>query len=407
MIDIAIIGGGASGIMCAISAKMNNKDAEVVVFERSSKCLKKLLATGNGKCNLTNMQASEKNFYSDGEKNAFDIIKKFPPVEIVKFFEEIGLLTSDRFYPLIYPNSMQASSVRDVLLTAAYSRGVKIFCDYEISGVNKSENEFLITTKKGKEISAKKVVFAGGSNATSGSDSVLGLVEKLGHRVVSYYPALTGLVCKQKKRLEILDGARAYAKVTLVCRDREIKSDIGEIQFCAYGLSGIVVMQLSAEAIRLKNQGEEAFVSVSFLFDKDDKTIRELLKLRRREMGSCGVKKALSSMVNSSVAEAIETELFLGREEKFGELSDSDLENVLKFLTDMRFDIEGSRGAQFAQVCGGGASLDMLGAGLESEACEGMYVIGEAVDVCGDCGGFNLTWAWASGYIAGKSAGKV
>lgn len=410
MTDIAVIGGGASGIMCAISAKIHNKNASVTVFERAPKCLKKLLATGNGRCNLTNMEAGAANFYSSGMTDCFEIIKKFGPEEIVSFFESIGLLCTERFYPLIYPNSMQASSVRDVLLTAAYEKGVKIFTDCEIVKIEKAKESFVITDKKGKKYDAKKVVAAGGSRATSGSDSTMWLLKSVGHKIVEPYPALTALVCAEKEILKVMDGGRAYARVSLVCGGETVKSDIGEVQFCSYGLSGIVVMQLSGNTARIMQKGKKIYVSVSFLYDKSEKEILSMLEQRKISMGRCSTEKVISSMVSSYAAAGITTALKkdIGEkgEKRFDELEKSDIIKIAHLLCDLRFEVVSLREMKYAQVAGGGADLDMFDENLCSKLCNGLYAAGEALDVCGDCGGFNLTWAWASGYIAGKAAAE-
>lgn len=402
MRDIIIIGGGASGIMSAISAKIHNPDLSVTVLERSEKALKKLLATGNGRCNMLNTDIKEENFHGSDTKKVLKILDKVSSDFLSDFFYSLGLETTKRFSPLIYPNSMQAASVREALLTAAYERGVKIFCDFEITEITALNDGFSVKNKKGKELICRKLILAGGTAATTGSVSCADMLTRLGHRLLPYYPALCPLVCKESGALKLANGARAYGSVTLLSEGKKIKSDFGEIQFTDYGLSGIVTMQLSGDAVRLLNDGRGAEISVC-LFENEEQVLKKLIS-SRSEYKRISIFSRLCLMINSSVASAVLFMADIEEDNPFSALSESEIKKISNLLCDMRFSLSGSKGEKHAQVFGGGIALDEFDEKLCSKINSNLYAAGEMLDVYGDCGGYNLTWAWASGYTAGKYA---
>lgn len=404
MTDIGIIGGGASGIMSAISAKEHNPNATVYVFERSPKCLKKLLSTGNGRCNLLNMDAKEENYHGEDTEDAFKIIKKAPPEFMYDFFEGLGLKLSKRFFPLIYPNSFQASSVREALLTAAYDRGVKILTDFEIVNVKKEDGLFILTNKKGKTEKVKKLIISGGTSATSGSDSALDFLKVFSHKVYPYYPALTPLVVKED--VKVADGARAFATLTLYDKDKIVKKDSGEIQFTDYGISGIVTMQLSGECLNMINKGLSPIISVSFFEEAERDYLINALKAAKKKWANKPCLSALSFIINSSVAKLVLAFLKISESMLFSDLSEWEIEKIADTLLDLKLTPVCSKGEKFSQVFGGGASLSCFDNNLNSKITDGLYATGEVLDIYGDCGGYNLTWAWATGYIAGKHAAE-
>lgn len=401
MTDIAITGGGASGIMAAISAKMHNTHITVTVFEKAPKCLKKLLLTGNGRCNILNDNLQAKNFHSDNAKKAFEIVNKLSSREIADFFEKNGLKLSKRFSPLIYPNSFQASAVREMLLTCAYENGVKIFTDCEITKIEPNECGFSLTGKKGQKFSAKKLIICGGTNATIGSASCFSHLSDLGHKINPPYPALTPLCCAETDILKKISGTRAYAAASVFKNGEKIKSDCGEVQFCDYGLSGIVIMQLSGECMK---DLKRAKFEISLSFFEDENEVKDML------LKSIGMYKkqtalsALSMVVNTGVAKAALYFSKIDENKAFISVSEAEILNISKNLCDMRFTVTGCRGEKFSQVLGGGASLDMFDENLCSLVNKNLYAAGEVTDVYGDCGGYNLTWAFSGGYTAGKHA---
>lgn len=404
MTDIAIIGGGASGIISAISAKIHNPNASVTVFEKSPKCLKKLLMTGSGRCNILNTCPKEENYHSQNTERVMQILNKFSSNDIADFFIENGLALSYRFSPLVYPASFQASSVRDMLLTCAYEHKVKIFTDSEIVNITDLNNTFCLHPKKGQSEKCKKIIFAGGTNATSGSNSCFSLLKTIGHKTTPLHSALVALNCRETDILQQINGARAFVKATLLQNGKSVKSELGEVQFASYGLSGIVIMQLSGECVKMINNSQKCEISLSFF---ENQTANEVKKMLLNIHNKYKIQKALPAVcmiVNSAAAQAALHFSKIDKTAVFSSLSDNDVLKIATVLCDMRFSPTSAKGENFAQVLGGGVTLDMFDNNLCSKINKNIYAAGEVLDVYGDCGGYNLTWAWSSGYICGKSA---
>ncbi len=405
MIDIIIAGGGASGIMAALSAKMQNPALSVTVLEKQNRPLKKLLATGNGRCNMLNLNPLKENFHGTFTDMAMSVIKKADPELIISLFSEVGLSVTKRYAPLIYPASMQASSVREALLTACYERGVKIFSDFEITDISHTEYGFDIINKKCKVLSCKKLILSGGTSAGGTHTKMHELIKSLGHKTNDYYPALVPLCCKEKDVLKIADGARAYARLKLLCGGEVIKEDSGEVQFCWYGLSGIVTMQLSGYAVKLINEGKKPEICVC-LYDDFDEIYNRLIK-DKRAFNKISVHQRLCFLVNSAVSQMILKIAGIKEDTLLSALSETDIKKVCSLLCTMRFTPTSAKGEEFAQVFGGGAESAQFDENLCSKINPDLYLTGEILDIYGDCGGYNLTWAWASGYVAGSSAAKA
>lgn len=404
MIDIAVIGGGAAGIMSAISAKMHNRNINVTVFEKAPKCLKKLLMTGNGRCNILNSDPKEENYHSNNINRVMSVLNTFTAENITDFFTQNALTLSQRFAPLIYPASFQASSVREMLLTCAYENGVKIFTDSEIVKSVLHSDTVVLHTKKDKIFECKKLIIAGGTNATIGSNSSFSLLKSLGHKIENPFCALVALNCRETDILKNINGARAFVKATLLENGKAIKSDCGEVQFCSYGLSGIVIMQLSGECIKRISNLQKCEISLSFFENYKAAQVKEILLRKRGIYKKQTVLSALSFTVSLPVASAALQFLKINENTLFSSLSEKDISDIANILCDMRFTPISAKGENFAQVLGGGASLDMFDDTLSSILNKNIYAAGEVLDVYGDCGGYNLTWAWSSGYISGKNA---
>jgi len=391
---IIVIGGGASGIVASIFAKRDNN--EVIVLEKNSRCLKKLLITGNGKCNYFNDVFSFEHYYSNS--NDLSFINDSNKKRVLDFFSSIGVVPRIRngYY---YPNSNQSYSVHNSLLKEASLRGVVIKNDVRVLNIVKKNDSFIVSTNNGDFICDKVIVSTGGkSYPKTGSEGDGYLFGKsLGHKIVPVVPSLVGLVSNDKF-IKSLSGVRCDACVSL-----NSKSEIGEVQFTDYGLSGICIFNLSNIASRLGN----CSVKINFLYNFVDDYDSFCKLFDEVNINVCGrsICELLEGYLNYNIVNVI-----LKMSGIDFSCSWNDLGNKKRILFDnlvsFNVDIVGTRGFDVAQVSLGGISLDDIDINtFESKVVSGLYFTGEVVDVTGDCGGYNLGFAFLSGMIAGESVG--
>lgn len=398
--DIIVIGGGASGMVAAICAA--RQGAAVTILERMPRIGKKLLATGNGRCNYTNRNMNVKCFHSQEHHQIANIIKQFGVSDTEKFFMELGILPKEKD-GYVYPNSMQAASVLDGLRFELERLGVHVVTDLSVDRIVPKGKGYQVYSKN-EIYHCRKVILAAGGCASEklGSDgSGYALAEKMGYRIVPVVPALTGLKAKEKV-YKSLAGIRAEGRVTLYIDHRMIDSHIGEIQLADYGISGIPVFQLSGRAAYGLLNHRNVVCELDFFPEWNEKELIQFLIERKKRFRNSDVSVFETGLLNRKlIHEAIRMS---GKTDGLGY---PDMVQLAKNLKHFPATIYESRGYEFAQVCAGGISLkDVNPYHLESKHHPGLYFAGEILDVDGICGGYNLQWAWATGYLAGSHAGK-
>ena len=398
--DIIVIGGGASGMVAAICAA--RQGAAVTILERMPRIGKKLLATGNGRCNYTNRNMNVKCFHSQEHHQIANIIKQFGVADTEKFFMELGILPKEKD-GYVYPNSMQAASVLDGLRFELERLGVHVVTDLSVDRIVPKGKGYQVYSKN-EIYHCRKVILAAGGCASEklGSDgSGYALAEKMGYRIVPVVPALTGLKAKEKV-YKSLAGIRAEGRVTLYIDHRMIDSHIGEIQLADYGISGIPVFQLSGQAAYGLLNHRNVVCELDFFPEWNEKELIQFLIERKKRFRNSDVSVFETGLLNRKlIHEAIRMS---GKTDGLGY---PDMVQLAKNLKHFPATIYESRGYEFAQVCAGGISLkDVNPYHLESKHHPGLYFAGEILDVDGICGGYNLQWAWATGYLAGSHAGK-
>lgn len=396
--DVGIIGAGASGMMAAVTAASNGN--RVTVFEKNSKAGKKLLSTGNGKCNFTNRNI-DAGCYNDNSMDLFEsVYNEFDIESTITFFEKIGI-TSYEKNGYLYPRSEQASSVVECLSAELNRNKVNVIYDCKVVSIEYKTKFYVYTDKEC--YSFDKLIIAAGSNAApkTGSDgSGYGYAIKLGHTVKKPLPALCGLKCKGTD-FKSISGVRCQAKVTLTSDGEIIRSDSGELQLTEYGVSGIPVFQISGDALRLLDDGHSVAVRVDYA---NEYTFDDLLKYIKEKrlnltMGT-SLNTCLEGFINNKLADRFVKDSMIYDNSKAEE--GIDCYKLAKLLKESEYMVTGHRGFDNCQVCSGGVLCTEVNDNLESKLIKGLYFAGEILDVNGICGGYNLQWAWSSGYVAGR-----
>lgn len=393
MFDIAIIGAGASGLAASIAAKRKNPYLSVALIEALPRVGKKILATGNGRCNITNTGLSEKDYNT---ALVSDIIKKYSPEKIIDFFSSLGLRTFSDSEGRVYPMSNTASSVLDCLRFEVQRLDIETICDTHIDFVEKKNGVFIINN----DIKAEKLIIATGGKASpsQGSDgSGYDLLKTLGHNITSVYPGLVQLTVKEN--LRSLKGIRIKASVSLSGNNSHAVSS-GEILFTDYGLSGIAVMDVSRCLY-----GKNCLCEIDCLPMMDKCETEAFLLERKAANAVMAVENVLSGLVPKKFGQYILKECCIPPDKPIGRLGNDVLCKIAEKLKRVTFNVTGTKGFTNAQITVGGADMrEFNRRTLESEKIKNLYCTGELLDVDAVCGGFNLHWAWASGLAAGEAA---
>lgn len=394
---IAVIGGGASGLAASIEAKYESPESCVVVFERMKNLGKKILATGNGRCNFTNENLSPKHFYGDSDFLRKVLVSSFADTE--NFFYSLGVLPY-REDGRVYPRSQQSATVRDTLVSAAEMLGVIFKTECEISGIKKSDNKFLID---GDFFDSVIICGGGKSGEVHGSNgSAYKLLESFGHRLTPLYPALCGLLYDDKS-LSFLKGVRAECNATLYSGSSVLGNEEGEVQFTDKGISGIPIMNLSHLCENKKNLS----VSLDLVPEVSETELTEHLNILIGKCGENEVETALNGIVNMKLVYGVMKRCFIKPHTFFSDLKRSQIESIVKTLKDFTIDIKGTRPFSDSQVTKGGIDTkDFDPTTMMSNLETGVFACGEVLNIHGDCGGYNLHLAFTTGRIAGHNAVK-
>lgn len=402
---VIVIGGGASGLTAAVWAA--RQGAAVTILEHMDRVGKKILSTGNGKCNLTNRYL-DKNCYRSFEPGfPYQVLSAFGVEETLDFFKGIGIYPKDK-NGYIYPYSEQASSVLEVLRMECRLQKVEILCDCQISHLKKAGTGFCIDTSKG-QFRADRVILAAGGKAApiTGSDgSGYELAKTLGHKVRKPLPALVQLRCNGNY-FKQLAGIRTEAIVTLFSEGRKLSEEKGELQLTDYGISGIPVFQVSRFASKALDEGKEVTAVINFLPSMDCRKTAELLCERQRLMEHKTAEEFLVGLFQKKLATVLLSQSGISAADPVKTLNKKKIERLAGQISEFEMRVTATNPFANAQVCSGGIDTREIHADtMESHVIPGLYLAGEIIDVDGICGGYNLQWAWSSGAIAGINAGR-
>lgn len=398
-----IVGAGAAGLMAACELSKSVKD--LLVIDRMDAAGKKILATGNGKCNMTNLYMERGCFRGSCGTLAYEACEQMSPEKLREYFFQLGLLTMER-NGYVYPITEQSKTVVKTLLFPLKNRNVPVHTGETVQTITRDKKSgcFTVTTDK-EEYKAGHVILACGGMASPklGSDgSGYKLLKQLKIRTKKPLPALTGL-CSPKKMFGKLAGVRTKGCISYFGKDGHYAKETGEIQLAAYGISGIPVFQISRYVIEDLDREENREVEVLFDFFPD-LTFQDLKAafycLRKTEGATCA--DVLGGVVHEKWVPVLLGESGISPKDAPDSVPEKKWNKLIQFLKQYPIPINGYRDFEFAQACQGGAIASELTADLESVRYPGLYLTGELVDVDGTCGGYNLHWAFTSGYLAAR-----
>lgn len=404
--QVIVIGGGASGLVAGIAAV--RQGAEVTILEHMNRMGKKILSTGNGRCNLTNLAMRADCYRCSQKQFPMKVLDRFSVWDTLQFFDELGIVTKNK-NGYIYPNSEQASSVLDALRLEAEHSGVKLITGCQVKEMRKTgKGSFLVETDQGA-FKSEALILATGSKAApvTGSDgSGYGFAEGFGHRIIRPLPALVQLRC-EGKHFKQLAGIRCEAAVKLVADGRTLAADEGEVQLTDYGISGIPTFQVSRFASVALDDGRHVTAFLDFLPSKSMDETRQFLHKRAESLGyrSCG--DFLTGLLNKKLAGVLLKLSGISIETQVSQVPAVNWDRLVKQLKSFEAVVTATNPFEQAQVCCGGVDTrDIRPESLESKLVPGLFLTGELLDVDGICGGYNLQWAWSTGMLAGRCAGK-
>lgn len=402
MNHIGIIGGGASALICAI--ELARKKHRVILFEKNTKLGRKILATGNGKCNISNSAIHLSRYHGESVGNIKEILKRFDGLKCQDYFRTLGLEITQGSKGRLYPMSQQAMSVVDILVHEARILGVEILLETQVLSISKKAQKFLIsTTNTTHEVNA--CVIATGSRAMpkwGSSSSCYDFAQSFGHRIVEPFASLVQLI-SHEAHLELVSGVRMDASVELYVNNQKIQNAQGDILFAPYGLSGDAILEISRKASHALMLRHKVDVSLDLIPHLSQEALQALLHKRLAYAQNKPLLLWLEGMLPKKLA------LFILQKEKLNTQESSkigmkEIKKLVFALKHMRFSISETKGLESAEVCAGGVDVSELSEKtLMSKKVDNLYFCGEVLDVDGDCGGFNLHFAWASGYVVAHS----
>lgn len=412
MKEVVIVGGGASGLFAAIALKkMVGDNANITIVERLERVGKKVLATGSGKANFSNSQLKSTNYNHPHFVNK--LFKDFGYKETIKFFNELGLLTVEGSEGRVYPKSESSSSLLDVMRNKIRSLGIEEKCNFDVKRIVKLKNQYSVENTRGIKLLADYVIMAAGGTSTRvlGSNGTgYAILKNLKVKITDVEPGLVGIKTDEQS-VKGLEGIRAKAKVRLYTKKAKehVWENEGEIQFKVGGMSGIVIMEMASKISRMNITGElrASYFVVDFCPEISKEELTNILVNRKQELNDYTNANFLIGMFHKKLAASILKKSKVDVVGYVKDMTTKDIDRIVKVIKECPFVIKGLDSFDKSQVTVGGVDIkEIVQETMEIRKLANMYVCGEIIDIDGDCGGFNLQWAWTSAYTASKAIAK-
>lgn len=407
--DIAVVGAGAAGLATAIFARQHNPARSVVVIDGAKKPGAKILVSGGGRCNVTNVSVSDKDFWGGSRAIIRRVLRAFPVGETVNFFSRLGVPLHEEAGGKLFPDSNRSRDVLNALLTEAQRLGVVLDTDRRALDVVSDQSGFTIATSRGS-LGAPRVVLATGGQALpkSGSDGAgYEIARRLGHTIVPTTPALAPLLLENRPRSlhQQLSGVAQDVELSVWVDGRVAVSLNGALLWTHFGVSGPAALDASRHWARAVLEGRSVAVTVNlcpaYRFDDIERRLLGLIAERPR----AAARTLLATFLPASLADALIVAADIEPISPAGKLSREQRRRLTSYLVSYPLEVIDTRGYTYAEATAGGVCLNEVAAStLASRVCPGLYVVGEVLDVDGRLGGFNFQWAWSSGWVAGRAA---
>lgn len=407
--DWIVVGGGASGLFSAAYlshyALKKGNAFRGAVFEKGKRVGAKLAVTGNGTCNISHTPLLPENYHGTDAAFSSYALQAFPPEKSMGFFQKIGVETFVREDGRVYPTCLQASAVLDCLRAELCQNGIEEHCGITVTSIKKQKNLWIVATDQGEFATKSVIVAAGGTAAPSvgGCDNGYRLLTALGCKCITPFPSVVPLKT-DTAFIRAIKGIRVNAKVSLCHRDHVCASAYGEVLFTEYGLSGPAILQISRAVGAAKHEQSKSFQIRLDLFPqtKFDDLLKQL-KARKDLLRERLLEDFFTGFINKRVGQTLVRACGLSLSSSVKQLTAEQIERLAKLCKCWNTDVYGTTGFSNAQVTGGGISTaDFDPHTMEHRQLRGLYVIGEVLDIDGDCGGYNLQWAWSSAAVASE-----
>ena len=399
---VGIIGAGASGVFAALILKQNYIDTTVI--ERNANALKKIYATGNGRCNFTNRNVSYKNYHGENPKLTISAIKKFDNYNVIEFFNDMGIPEVELENGKIFPKSLQASSIVKQMMCLANHLEVEFIFDSFVDDVRKNGDVFEVKSND-SIYKFDYLIVACGSKAykKSGSDgNGYILMKKLGHNIVKTHPGIVQLRLNGDS-FKKMSGTKFKANAKLVVDGKEVFEFYHDVLFTDYGISGPTILQLSGEAIRAKNNGLDVKIRIDTVDLDENKLYEHLIYIISLNYYK-KINELLVGLINDNLIEEVLNQAGISYDINVCELSKEEIYKLAHTLKNLEFSVSGYKDEDSGQITCGGVDTDEINPStMESKKIKNLYIIGEIMDVDGDCGGYNLQWAFSSAYSCAMS----
>lgn len=403
--DVIIVGGGASGLAAAVfCARFSSKT--ILVLERSPRVGKKLLATGNGTCNISNRHSNPSHYHGENAaKFTSFALSQFPPSACAEFFDSLGILCTEEENGRMYPLCRQAAAVLDCLRLELQKRGVAEQCNTTVTALTPHNNGWKVSTNNGEYVGKQILLCTGGAAAPSlgGNAESYALATALGHQKTPLFPSIVQVKTKTEW-VRAVKGLRTDATVTFALNGEPLCSHTGELLFTEYGISGPAVMQISRVVGDWERRKKGTMTAmIDLLPTLSAKELEQVIALRGNRLGEDFFTGVLHKRIGQTVCRAAGFSL----SQELSKLADEEKKRLVNTVKKFTLNVTGTQGFGGAQVTAGGISTSQINPHtMESCLAKGVYLLGELPDVDGDCGGYNLHWAWASAYTAAKAVCK-
>ena len=403
---IAIIGGGAAGIMASITAKRLNKNLHIDIFDANKSIGKKILASGNGRCNISNTTISSKNYIGENPSFVEFALKEFDFKAFEKFCKTIGLMLDIKESGKVYPLSNEAKSVTNLLQLALEELDINIFCEHFVQNLDKKENKFIVKANEKEFKNYDKVLISSGLGAApqlNATEIGLDIASKFGHSFNPTYPSLVGLQTQETYNGK-LQGVKKECNVALYVNGNFEQEILGDVLFTAYGVSGFAILDISQKAVLALSKFYDVELRINFFPKTAVNDLANQIQTLFKNLPKQKAVDILTGLVSNKIAPILLEICKIDINTKADEINTKQIKSLAHQLNSWRLKVVDTQGFSHAEASGGGVrTIEIDNKTFESKLIKNLFFAGEVLDIVGNRGGYNLHFAWASGYLAGKN----